>query len=71
MSAKQGSWQTPRLQPRCDVRLGNNTSTFIAAGRGGTPVTPGGWLPSVNLAHPADDVEQPSPNATGTTNDGG
>lgn len=44
-----------QLQPHCAVQFGSSeTSSFTVTGRGGTPVTPGGWLPSVDLAVPAD-----------------
>ncbi len=43
-----------QLQPRCEVHFGSDSvSSFVVSGRGGTPVVPGRWLPSVDLAGPA------------------
>ncbi len=37
------------LQPTCAIRLGIDVSSFIIAGRTGTPVEPGGFIPSLDL----------------------
>jgi large exoprotein involved in heme utilization and adhesion len=36
-----------RLRPDCGVRLTENISSFIVLGRGGLPLEPGGFVPSV------------------------
>ena len=41
------------LEPHCAVQFGTQASSFTILGRGGTSVTPDGWLPSVDLAIPA------------------
>ncbi len=42
-----------QLQPHCAVQFGvGEVSTFVVSGRGGTPLAPNRWQPSVNLAAP-------------------
>src|SRR6185437_4316234 len=36
-----------RLEPQCAADLPGATSSFIVTGRGGTPLTPGGFTPSI------------------------
>ena len=42
-----------QLQPHCAVQFSGQASSFTVLGRGGTPVAPGGWLPSSDLAQPS------------------
>lgn len=37
------------LQPDCGVRLDGGISSFVVGGRGGSPIQPGGFLPSGTL----------------------
>ena len=39
-----------RLQALCGMRAGGDTSSFIATGRGGAPLTPGGFQPAMTPA---------------------
>jgi len=41
-----------QLKPHCAVQFGDQASSFTVSGRGGTPVAPGRWLPSTDLAFP-------------------
>ncbi len=41
-----------QLRPDCGVRLSGNISSFIVIGRGGLPLSPGGFLPSGLIPHP-------------------
>jgi len=41
-----------QLRPDCGVRLTGNISSFIVLGRGGLPIQPGGFVPSVIVISP-------------------
>jgi filamentous hemagglutinin family protein len=40
------------LIPQCGARVTGNVSTFVATGRGGTPLTPGGFQPTLPVVVP-------------------
>lgn len=42
------------LRPDCGIRLEGNVSSFVVSGRGGLPLTPGGFLPSLLQGKPDD-----------------
>ena len=49
------------LQDICAVKLGGDFSSFITAGRGGLPIEPGGWLPSIDFLPATAPATGPSP----------
>ena len=60
-----------QLQPHCAVQFGLEASSFTQMGRGGTPLVPSGWLPSVDLAAPPPGRGVASSNMATSVSSGG